>query len=149
MIFDRTAKDVSEAINIRRNKIQKNIELTDEDIRKLEKGSITLSTINRISQKIIDLDAEISEMSYLNGSVSAKIWGENDFFMLDDFKRLTDDTARLKKRFMVFTTTPADPRPEYHYRELNLMEKILYDLDIMVQSVKSYYKQCGNYECGE
>lgn len=146
MIFDRTPSDVFGAINIRRTKSPE--EFTDQDIQKLQRGMVTLETINRISGKQIEIDEEISQMLYLNGSVGAKIWSEDDVFMSDNLQRMTDDTASLKSRFLVFSTTPVNPRPEYHYREFNLMEKILYDLGIMVQSVKDNYRECGNYECG-
>ena len=32
---------------------------------------------------------------------------------------------------------------------INALEKILHDLDVMINDVKSHYRQCGAFECGE
>ena len=51
MIFDRTAADVEEAIRIRKEKVQKMQDLTEEEINILERGTLTINTLNRIEEK--------------------------------------------------------------------------------------------------
>lgn len=149
MIFDRTSTDVNKAINIRKNKVQQGIELTEEEVLQLERGSITINTINRIEQKQQELKNLLDNMFYFVEPIETKIWNENEFFFDTDLQKIVNNTAILRKAFYTYAKTPANPRAEYHYRELNSMEKILYDLETMIDYVKANYKECGNYECGE
>lgn len=146
MIFDRTFQDVVSAIDLIR--IKGRFALTEEDLRKLERGMVTRETINRISQKQIELDNALKEMLYFGDEIYAKIWNEDDFFTEKDLSTLASDTAKLRSRFMVFYETPINPRAEYHFQEFNKMEKILFDIERMIKSVKENYRECGNYECG-
>ena len=51
MIFDRTQNDVDTAIRLRREKVQTFQELTESEIVILEKGTLTINTLNRIESK--------------------------------------------------------------------------------------------------
>ena len=58
-----------------------------------------------------------------------------------------------EKSTLIFTSNPS------HYKgirtiekeniTLNDVEKILYDLDVMINNVKSHYRECGTFESGE
>ena len=37
----------------------------------------------------------------------------------------------------------------YYWDDINALEKILYDLDVMINDVKSHYRECGTFESGE
>ena len=149
MIYDRTQKDVNSALEIFRTKIDKNIELTEDDIAILERGMATLNTINRIENKQIELQQIIKNMLYGDAEISNKTWDDTQFFYKEDLERIVNNTANLRKTFYVFADTPENPRPEYHYREFNLIERILSDIELMIEYVKNNYKECGNFECGE
>ena len=62
MIFDRTASDVDAAIKIRDEKVKSYQELTEEDVDILERGFITLNTINRIEEKQSELKSLLNNM---------------------------------------------------------------------------------------
>lgn len=149
MIFDRTQNDVDTAIIIRREKVQAFEELTDEDIAILEKGTITINTLNRIESKQEILKGLFNEMGYWNTSISNKIWAENDIFNVDDFQRIIDNANVLRNAFFVYKNTPSTPPVSYHYSDINALEKILNDLDVMINDVKSHYRECGTFESGE
>ena len=149
MIFDRTQNDVDTAIFLRNTKVKKFEELTESEIVTLEKGTITFNTLNRIENKQDELKNLFNGMGYWNTPITNKVWGENDIFNVDDFQRILDNTNILRQAFFVYKNTPNTPPISYHYNDINALEKILYDLDVMINDVKSHYRECGTFECGE
>ena len=158
MIFDRTQNDVDTAIRLRNEKVKfapitmqpiNPEELTESEIAILEKGTITYNTLNRIEDKQDELKNLFNEMGYWNTPTTNKVWGENDIFNVDEFQRILDNTNVLRNAFFVYKDTPNTPPISYHYNDINALEKILYDLDVMINDVKSHYKECGNFESGE
>ena len=158
MIFDRTQNDVDTAIRLRNEKVKFDPvtmqpispeELTESEIATLEKGTITYNTLNRIETKQEELKNLFNDMGYWNTSITNKVWGENDIFNVDEFQRIIDNTNVLRNAFFVYKATPNTPHISYHWQDINALEKILYDLDVMINDVKSRYKRCGTFECGE
>lgn len=149
MITNRTQYDVDTAISIIKNKVQKFQELTENDIATLERGTMTYNTLNRIENKQDELKNLFNDMGYWNTPITKKVWGENDIFNVDDFQRILDNTNILRNAFFVYNDTPNTPPVSYHYNDINALEKILYDLDVMINDVKSHYRICGIFECGE
>lgn len=148
MITDRTQADVDNAKLIRTNKVQKFITPTAEDLATLEKGMLTITTLNRIEDEQARLKGLLADMGYYNTNFVSKTWQYSDIFNGDEFQRIIDNTDMLRDAFFVLTTTPVTPSATYDFETFNALEQILVDLDIMINDVKSYYKECGNFECG-
>ena len=149
MIFDRTQNDVDTAIILRREKVQTFQELSENEVATLEKGTLTINTLNRIESKQDELKNLFNDMGYWNTHIKNKVWGENDIFNVDEFQRIIDNTNVLRQAFFVYKDTPNTPPISYYYEDINALEKILYDLDVMINDVKSNYRECGSFECGE
>lgn len=149
MIFDRTLQDVNNAIEIRNQKVQKGLSLTEEDIETLERGTLTIVTLNRIEDKQRELKNLFNDMGYRNTPITNKVWGENDIFNVDEFQRILDNTNVLRQAFFVYKNTPNTPPISYNWQDINALENILYDLDVMINDVKSNYRECGTFECEE
>lgn len=150
MIFDRTQNDVDAAVRLRRDKVQKFQELNENDIHTLEKGFLTLNTLNRIENKQTELKNLFNSIGYYNVEVDNRQWTYTDYFLPSDFARILVNLDNLKKAFLVYSTTPIVPDDNYRrYQTLNAVEKILHDLDIMINDIKSHYRQCGTFQCGE
>ena len=158
MIFDRTQNDVDTAIVLINEKVRFDPiamqpinpeELTESEIATLEKGTMTYNTINRIETKQEELKNLFNDMGYWNTPITNKVWGENDIFNVDEFQRIIDNTNVLRETFFVYKDTPNTPNISYHYNDINALEKILYDLDVMINDVKSHYRECGTFESGE
>ena len=149
MIFNRTKQDVDDAIKIRAEKVQKGLELTEEDAEILEKGTMTIKTLNRIEEKQDMLKLLINDMGYWNTPISNKVWVETDIFTDADFRRIVNNLKMLREAFFVYSNTPKTPNETYHFETINSIEKILNDLDIMINDVKSHYRNCGTFNCGE
>ena len=149
MILNRTIEDVTEALRLRNEKVKKFQELTASEIETLERGTMTINTLNRIEDKQAELKALFNEMGYWNAPTTNKVWGENDIFNVDEFQRILDNTNILRNAFFVYKATPNTPPVSYHYNDINALEKILYNLDVMINDVKADYRYCGEFECGE
>ena len=149
MIFDRTQNDVDTAVVLRREKVQTFQELTESEIATLERGTLTINTLNRIENKQEELKNLFNDMGYWNTPTTNKTWGENDIFNVDDFNRIIDNTNVLRQAFFVYKATPNTPPISYYWDDINALEKILYNLDVMINDVKSHYRQCGTFQCGE
>ena len=150
MIFDRTQNDVDTAIRLRREKVQNFQELTDEEIATLEKGTMTVNTINRIDDKQKELKNLFNAMGYWDTPiVTYSEWKNTHIFRETNFQDLVNNTNILRKAFFVYKDTPNTPPVSYHYNDINALEKILYDLNVMINDVKSHYRECGTFECGE
>lgn len=148
MIYNRTISDVRYAEEIRRNKVQKGIALTDAEKSALERGTLSLSTINRIELKQEELANILNDMGYTVQCVN-HIWDDAGIFKESDFGRVVDNNAKLRKAFYVYKNTPADAVPIYRYDQINALEHILHDLEEMINYTKSHYRRCGKYRCGE
>ena len=149
MIFDRTQNDVDTAILLRDTKVKKFETLTESEIATLEKGTLTINTLNRIENKQELLKGLFEEIGYWNIPITNKMWGENDIFNVDEFQRILDNTNVLRQAFFVYKATPNTPPISYHYNDINALEKILYDLNLMINDVKNHYRECGTFESGE
>lgn len=149
MIFDRTQNDVNTSILLRNTKVKNFETLTESEITTLEKGTMTYNTINRIETKQEELKNMFNDMGYWNTPITNKSWGENDIFNVDEFQRILDNTNVLRKAFFVYKDTPKTPNVSYHYEDINSIEKILYDIDSMINDIKANYRFCGDFECGE
>ena len=150
MIFTRTKDDVDNALRLRAEKVQTFEELTAEEIETLERGTLTINTLNRIENKQKELAELFENDFYFVETTEHKTWGYSDFFTENDFNRILSNLNKLKKAYFVYKDTPRTPSSNYrHYQVINDVEKILYDLEKMVDDLKTHYRQCGAYECGE
>lgn len=148
MIYTRTQADVDEAIKIRKEKVQKFQELTENDIKVLERGTMTVNTLNRIEQKQEDLRGLLNGLGYWNTPIITKTWDSAELFKRSDFERILNNINILRTAFFTYESTPNTPKVSFDYKDLNDLEKILFDLDVMINDVKSKYKKCGTFKCG-
>lgn len=149
MITNRTQYDVDTAILIRNTKVKKFEELTENDINYLERGTLTINTLNRIEAKQEELKNLFNDMGYWNTPIVNKVWNYTQIFDIDEFNRIVENVNILRKAFFTYKNTPNTPTARCHFENINDLEKILNDLDVMINDVKSRYKRCGTFRCGE
>jgi hypothetical protein len=147
MIFDRSQIDIDSAL-VARQKLQKGENLTEADVIALERGTLSLSTLNRIESKTDELRNILSQMAYFAVFDSAE-WNAGDVFFGEDFKKILANTETLRNAFYVYRETPQTPDALTDYKTMNALEKILADLEKMIADVTANYRQCGNSVCGE
>lgn len=149
MIFDRTQNDVDTAILLRDTKVKTFQELTESEIATLEKGTLTINTLNRIENKQEELKNLFNGMGYWNTPITNKNWDYTQIFNENEFQRIIGNLNILRQAFFVYSDTPNTPPISYHFSDINALEKILYDLDVIINDVKSHYRECGTFYCGE
>lgn len=149
MIYDRTEYDITQAKKIIREKVQKFSELSAKDIATLERGTLTINTLNRIENKQKELKTKLNNIGFQNINIANKIWTYNNIFYETDFIRLLDNMDELINAFYVMEETPNVPEVEFHYETINALEKILYDIEYLINISKKNYRKCGTFKSGE
>lgn len=148
MIYNRTKNDVDESFVLLREKVQKFLALSEDEMETLEKGTLTINTLNRIEEKQKELKDIINDMGYWNTSINNKTWNNSEIFYSKDLERIFKNAEILRNAFFVYKTTPEAPPISYNFESFNALEKILFDIDKMINDVKSRYKKCGKVRCG-
>lgn len=149
MIFDRTEADVTEAKRIILEKVQKFLTLSNTEIETLEKGCLTINTLNRIENEQRRLNEVLNDMGYWNTEMTNKEWTISDVFDEQNFQRLLTNIDVLRNAFFTYSETPVTPNISYHFQAINEMEKILNDIGEIITYTQANYKICGNFSCGE
>jgi hypothetical protein len=144
--YSRTQNDVDNSILII---AQFPKELSEEEITILENGTLTPEIINRIEQNQKELKNLLNEMGYYNLGDTNKTWNDGDYFKENDLMRLFENAKKLCENFYVFSNTPKTPPAEFYWQNFNDLEKIAYDIEKMIDVIKSKYRQCGTFQCGE
>ena len=147
MIFDRTQEDVDTAVRLRNEKVKEFKNLTSEEINTLERGTITINTLNRIENKQQEIKELFSNIA-INVDVQNKVWDSTEIFDKANFERILDNLNVLVKSFCVYRNTPNVPRVSYHFEDINSIEKILFDLEELYNKALKSFIYCGISYCG-
>lgn len=147
MIFDRTQNDVDAAISLRNSKVKAFEDLTSEEINILERGTITINTLNRIENKQAEIAELLSQLS-INVNIENKNWEEIQIFNQAEFQRILDNLNVLTNSFCVYSNTPNIPKISYHFEDINAIEKILFDLEELYNKALKSFLYCGITYCG-
>ena len=149
MITDRTKADVDSAKEIIDSKVKLFLELTDSELQTLERGTIGIGTINRISNKQISLKNKMERNGYFVKTISTKTWDYNDIFGENDFFQLINNTVLLREAFFTYSDTPANVYLSYDYENINNLEKILVDIEKILDYMIANFRECGTFYSGE
>ena len=148
MITDRTASDVSLAKTLRA-KVQSGQTLSDAEISIMERGTITINTLNRIENKQAELKKLLANEGYYNTPIQNKTWGYTKYFKENEFRRILNNLNVLRSAFFVYADTPGTPPISFHYENINALEKVLFDIETMLNDMIDRFRECGTFECGE
>lgn len=149
MIIDRTAQDVENAKIIRDTKVKAFEVLTQEEIDTLERGAITKNTLNRIENKQAELKELLNEAGYWGTPIINKTWTGEDWQYREEWQRVLNNLDVLKRAYFTYTDTPATPDTKLDYINLNAVEKILFDINNILEDMIAEFRFCGTFQCGE
>lgn len=147
MIYDRTIADVSNA-DLLRKKIQLGQQLTEAETAAFERGACTINMLNRVEDKQAELSGILCDYGYMN-SIITKPHANGDILSYADYIRILNNLSALKTAYYTYPVTPVAPMYMYGYQEANSVEKILVDIESMISSMESKFRQCGTFQCGE
>ena len=148
MIYNRNIIDVSKSLEIL-DKIKSGQTPTEEEIEVLERGTLTINTLNRIENKQAELSSLLYEWKYLKEPLVNKNWADTDIFVVSDMVRLTNNTLALRDAFYVISKNEINPKQYYTFAQFNFIEKTLYESDVLCQQVELSFKRSGDVVSGE
>lgn len=136
---------------------------TESDvINETDKGFINYTDFNRIEENIAELETTLNEYGYIlpETLVIKTDWayqgylgtsGTDNIPTLAHMNRILHNISVLMENYSVYPTTPTLPSTmEYAtYQTFNDIEKILYDLWLMLHDTERYFRQCNTFACGE
>lgn len=153
MIYNRTQESVDKA-RAALNKILSSRDFTEAELsycnNMLYANSFNVETINRVKNQQKYLKKMLATMYYFSEDISTEEWNMGDYFRQSDFDKILADCDVLKEAFYLHESTPDIPDNNFfRWRTINALEYLLHDFDLMISDMKSYYRECGDCECGE
>lgn len=148
MITDRTGTDVTTAATLR-TKIQSGQSLTDSEKTAFERGACTITMINRVENAQKSLSDLLNKYKYTVNISNKTNWTNGEIFNNANYMRLLQNLRALRNAFYTYNTTPNTPTYIYGYEEANNIEKILVDINSMIESMESNFRECDTFYCGE
>ena len=156
MIYDRTQFDVSQAQIIRKSLQAKlnaldqgfDVVLSSSDIEKLERGTCTVNMINRINNKQREVADLLNSVGF-NIQITTENYTTENIFKKTQHDLLINNNKTLRNAISVFDTTPQNPTYIYRYNNANSIEKILVDLEDLINKMKHAFIHCGTRSSGQ
>lgn len=142
-IFDRTYADVSYAIaQINEWKA------TGKGGTDFLKGCLNVGDINRIEDNIAYLNTELSKLYYFPRTTS-KTWTMEGIFRIVDATRIVENIEKIISQFFQIPDAPALPDTMLSYEQINSIEANLYYIKNILDHMKTLFRECNTFECGE
>lgn len=136
---------------------------TEEDvINETPKGLVGYKDFNRIEGDVLELVNFLSSYGYTfdetmtiktnwRRQMSLSASNTNNIPMFADMNRILSNINTLKVNFELYPDTPQLPKTmeDATYQTFNDIEKILYDLHLVIPTIVQYFRECNTFECGE
>lgn len=160
LIYDRTESDETASAAIRKSyqTLGNWSGLTDAERTQLERGTLTYNTLNRVESAVKLLAAALTSAGYpvevtpvLKGSKAEdREWQEGDIVRRAQWSTYLDNVQRLRDAYYTLAETGQLPKPEdkLGYVGANTIEKVLADIDLLIDCMKSSYRRCGTFRAG-
>lgn len=160
LIYDRTESDETASAAIRKSyqTLGNWSGLTDAERAQLERGTLTYNTLNRVETAAKTLAAALTAAGYpveiapvLKGSKAEdREWQEGDIVRRAQWTTYLDNVQRLRDAYYTLAETGELPKPEdkLGYAGANTIEKILADIDLLIDCMKASYRRCGTFRAG-
>ena len=124
----------------------------------LERGTLTYNTLNRVESAVKTLAAALTAAGYpveiapvLKGSKSEdREWQEGDVLYRPQWTTYIDNVQKLRDAYYTLAETGELPAPgdKLKYTGANTIEKVLADIDLLLDGMKSIYRRAGTFTAG-
>lgn len=160
LIYDRTKSDETASAAIRKSyqKLGNWSGLTDTERAQLERGTLTYNTLNRVESAVKTLAATLTAAGYpveitpvlKGGKAEDREWQEGDIVRRAQWTTYLDNVQRLGDAYYTLAETEELPAPgdKLGYEGANTIEKILADIDLLLDGMKSIYRRAGTFTAG-
>ena len=138
-VFDRTQADVDYAIS------QLSQRINTEEL----KGCFNVSDISRIENNTRYLADELFALYYCQ-NISTKLpWSMSGLPKQSHVDRIINNIDKLWKAYYIPDGSKDLPPTLLEYEHINTIEKNQQLLKELLDNMKSYFRECGTFECGE
>lgn len=148
MIFDRVLADIHNSIEILK-KLKSGTSLTTNEKNTLEKGTLTVNTLNRIENKHAELSDILYQWRYLKEHLETKTWVQTDFFKAGDMNRFVYNTNILRDSFFLSNSAIPYPTTEYTITAFNAIEETLQNVSDLVDNTSRLFQMSGAVTAGQ
>ena len=160
LIYDRAESDETASAAIRKSyqTLGNWSGLTDAERAQLERGTLTYNTLNRVESAVKPLAAALTSAGYpvevtpvLKGSKSEdREWQEGDVLYRPQWTTYIDNVQKLRDAYYTLAETGELPAPgdKLKYTGANTIEKVLADIDLLLDGMKSIYRRAGTFTAG-
>ena len=162
LVYDRTSEDVAE---VRRLLAKLDPEtgdgLTAAEQAKWDaglKGAYNYTDLNRVELAVKTLAAALTAAGYpvevtpvlKGGKAEDREWQEGDIVRRPQWTTYLDNVQKLRDAYYTLAETGELPAPgdKLGYAGANNIEKILADIDLLIDCMKSSYRRCGTFRAG-
>ena len=150
LVYDRTVEDVERALAL----AKKAEAGTLTDAEKNEwlagmKGCYNASDMNRVEAAVQTLAAELNAAGYAV-EVEPQSFAETDIIRLSQWRQYLANVQALRDAYYTLAETGQLPAPEdkLGYVGANTIEKVLADIDLLLDGMKSIYRRAGTFSAG-
>lgn len=152
LIYDRTEADVTEAVRIER-KLHKGEALSAVETAAWNagmKGGYNTSDMNRVESAVKTLAAELNSAGYPVEITETADWLPGDTVTREQWEIYLENVRRLRAAYYTLAETGELPKPEdkLGYVGANTIEKVLADIDLLIDCMKASYRRCGTFRAG-
>lgn len=160
LIYNRTENDKIASAAIRKSyqTLGNWSGLTGAERAQLERGMLTYNTLNRVESAVKTLAAALTSAGYpvevtpvLKGSKSEdREWQEGDIVRRAQWTTYLENVRRLRAAYYTLAETGELPKPgdKLGYVGANNIEKVLADIDLLLDGMKSIYRRAGTFTAG-
>ena len=160
LVYDRTEDDVTSSAAIRSTyqALGNWSGLTTAERAQLERETLTYNTLNRVESAVKLLAAALTSAGYpvevtpvLKGSKAEdREWQEGDIVRRAQWTTYLDNVQKLRDAYYTLAETGELPAPgdKLKYTGANTIEKILADIDLLLDGMKSVYRRAGTFTAG-
>ena len=146
LVYDRTAQDIETA------RTQRGATLTPL------KGAYNFTDLNRVELAVKTLAAALTAAGYpveitpvlKGGKAEDREWQEGDVLYRPQWTTYLANVQTLRDAYYTLAGTGELPKPEdkLDYQGANTIEKVLADIDLLIDCMKASYRRCGTFRAG-
>ena len=123
-----------------------------------DRNYINYTDLNRIESRMQELTEQLNQYKYTNNIETKTDWVKQEsteeitnFPLKTQIDRIRNNLQILIQSYYTYPSTPnlPDTFENLDIYKINDVEKILYDLHIIIKSIENTFIYCGTVECGE
>lgn len=151
LIFDRTQADVSRAEYLGSKRYQDMTESERTEWDSALKGFYNAEDLNRVGSAIRYVTNRLAQYGYGVDTAPKTEWATGDIPTPEQMDRYVHDVRALRDKLPHLTAVPPAPddMEDLTYIEANNIERILRDVNAIINNIIASFVYCGEVYCGE